>query len=302
MSPEKPKIYVILGPTASGKTALAVALARKIDAEIISADSRQVYKSLDIGTGKDLAEYGDVKYHLINIKDAGEKYNLADFQKDYTLASEKILKAKKNVILCGGTGLYVQAIVENFSQTQIPPNPDLRAMLETMSSTEILKTYKINQDDFKLDLSNRKRLIRAIELSVFKSLNPDFELEKPKNAYQFKIFGLNPNLENRRMLIQKRLLSRINNGLVQEVKTLLDQGVPYETLQYYGLEYKYVSSHVMCQLSLEAMTEKLNTEINRYAKRQMTFFRSMERKGIEINWLPENLSQSDQIAFIQNKA
>ncbi len=288
------KVIVILGPTASGKTSLAIHLAQKIEGEIISADSRQVYRGMDIGTGKDLGDYAaaNVKHHLIDILEAGEKYNLARFQNDFNVASKTIQSSKKKVILCGGTGLYIQSVVQNFGLIQIPENPELRVRLELLDNAQLKDLLKGNFD-------TRKRAIRALEIQHYLSENPKIEVNESDNIH-FKIFGLNPNTEIRRERISARLRERIQKqDMIGEVQDLVANGLSYEMLEYYGLEYKYISLFLQGFLRYDDMYTKLETEIHRYAKRQMTFFRSMEKKGILIDWIPDTLTLEEKTAYVK---
>lgn len=275
-------IIVVLGPTASGKTALAVDLAQVIDAEIISADSRQVYRKMDIGTGKDLSEYGNIAYHLIDIIDAGQKYNVAEFQIDFANAYNKIKLAGKKVILCGGTGMYIDAVLKQYTNTQVIINETRRQELELLTHEQTLSIAKNLKIPENADLSTHKRTIRAIEIAEnqgnFKQ-KLDLPLLKPL------VIGLNPDVETRRENIAKRLNHRLNNGLIEEVEHLLSIGVAPETLTYYGLEYKFVMEFLKKSISITELETKLCIAIQQYAKRQMTFFRSMERKGLIINWI-----------------
>lgn len=291
------ELIVILGPTASGKTKLAVRLANDLGTEIISADSRQVYRGMDIGTGKDLSEYEidgqKIPYHLIDILDAGEKYNLAQFQDDFEHAVNKINQEK--IVVCGGTGLYIQAILKGYSNTFIPENPDLRAKLETLSLEELDKLLGKNSGLH----DTRKRKIRALEIAGF---IPEKFRQRSRKTYKSTVFGLSPLLEIRRKNISERLWERIEKqGLVQEVERLLASGISHETMQYYGLEYKYVSFYLSGILQKQEMVKKLETEIHRFAKRQMTFFRSMEKNGIEIDWLKNSLTLEDRVEYIRKK-
>lgn len=297
------ELLVILGPTASGKTQLAVNLACKCNGEVISADSRQVYRNMDIGTGKDLNEYKkadkNIPYHLIDICEAGEKYNVARFQNDFHEVFEQVKSRNALPILCGGTGLYIQAVLSDFWKTQVPINDSLRAELECLTNEVIFERFGHLLNDY--SFSSRKRLIRMVEINGYLDRNPEFVVDafKPIN---YKIFGLNPEVANRRERISKRLKDRFDNqGLLAEVEQLLISGVSFETLEYYGLEYKYISYFLKKELSFEEMFVKLETEIHRFAKRQMTFFRSMERKGFVINWIPEELEQEDRLSFIMDK-
>ena len=299
-------IPIILGPTASGKTRLAVALAAKIDGQVISVDSRQVYRGMDIGTGKDLKEYvfdgKNIPYHLIDILDAGEKYNLARFQEDYPIAIEKIFRENSRPVICGGTGLYLSSILSEKEYTRVPENIELRNRLGKMTIQQLRFMYLIYNLDLNIDQSTAKRLIRGIEIAEYISKNPDFEFKKNDSKYHFIVFGLNPPVSVRRENISKRLKDRLENeGLIAEVENLLQNGISHETLQYYGLEYKYISYYLQNKLSLHEMQVKLETEIHRFAKRQMTYFRSMEKNGILINWLPPELSTDEMLQLILGK-
>lgn len=281
---------VILGPTASGKTALAVNLAKLIEGEIISADSRQVYKGMDIGTGKDLAEYENIPYHLIDIVEAGEKYNVARFIFDAKEAEKSIKEKGKTPIICGGTGLYIQGFLQGIPYSQAPQDEEFRKHSQYFTLEELRE--KINEKtlafgsklDFKPDLSTHKRALRALEIMEWleKGHIPEKKIINNENLF---VFGLQPPLEIRREKITKRLEKRFEEGLIGECKSLLEAGVSHEILQYYGLEYKYCSEYLSGTISLEILKEKLNTEIHRFAKRQMTYFRKMIKDGIEINWI-----------------
>lgn len=276
-------IIVILGPTASGKTALAVDLAQTLGAEIISADSRQVYIGMDIGTGKDLEEYQNIPYHLINIREAGEKYNVADFQKDFWQAYDAIQQRGKPTILCGGTGMYIDAILQNYSHTQVPENKDLRQKLTSLDLKTLQEIAQQENLSANADLSTHKRALRAIEIAVYKSENGLHNHTYP-TLIPF-VIGINPPLETRRENIAKRLQQRLQQGLIEEVQYLLSTGVPIDTLIYYGLEYKFISHYLQESWTLPTLEEKLCIAIQQYAKRQMTYFRSMERKGLKIHWI-----------------
>lgn len=284
------EIRVILGPTASGKTALAVALAARTNAEIISADSRQVYRGMDVGTGKDLDQYGAVPYHLIDIREAGEKYNLAHFQDDFRSAVQKI--RGRQVVVCGGTGLYIQSLVQGFSNTFIPENETLRRELEALPEAELDRLLDADRP------STRKRKIRVLEIAAFRKENPGAILPE-REVYDFRLFGLEPPVELRRARISQRLKERIQEqGMIAEVEELMASGVSPEMLEYYGLEYKYITAFLQGFLRYDEMYARLETEIHRYAKRQMTFFRSMEKKGIKIDWIPFELSLEEKVEYI----
>jgi tRNA dimethylallyltransferase len=297
---QKTELIVILGPTASGKTELAINLAYQLKGEIISADSRQVYKNMDVGTGKDLAEYTkdgvEIPYHLIDSCEAGEKYNVARFQTDFAEVFEQIKSRDTLPILCGGTGLYIQSVISDFWKMQVPVNQNLRVDLETFSNEYIFDNFSSFLTDYKF--SSRKRLIRHIEINDFLLKNSEFA-KSEFTKLEYKIFGLNPALETRRERISIRLKDRFEKqGMIAEVQNLLDSGVSADVLEYYGLEYKYISYFLKNEMSFEQMFSKLETEIHRFAKRQMTFFRSMENKGIAINWIPDSLSKEEKSHYI----
>jgi tRNA dimethylallyltransferase len=297
---QKTELIVILGPTASGKTELAINLAYQLKGEIISADSRQVYKNMDVGTGKDLAEYTkdgvEIPYHLIDSCEAGEKYNVARFQTDFAEVFEQIKSRDTLPILCGGTGLYIQSVISDFWKMQVPLNQNLRVELETFSNEHIFDNFSNFLTDYKF--SSRKRLIRHIEINDFLLKNSEFA-KSEFTKLEYKIFGLNPALETRRERISNRLNDRFEKqGMIAEVQNLLDSGVSADVLEYYGLEYKYISYFLKNEMSFGQMFTKLETEIHRFAKRQMTFFRSMENKGIEINWIPDSLSKEGKLHYV----
>ena len=292
-------LIVITGPTASGKTGKAVALARAIDAEIISADSRQVYCGMDLGTGKDLDEYGEVPYHLIDICPAGYKYNLHEYLRDYEQARLDIESRGKNVVLCGGTGLYVESVVKGIQLPPVPQNAELRNELSGKSLdelTEILKSYKTLRNNS--DIDTCQRAIRAIEICVYYHNNPHLRaVTEPHPLGHVCVIGVDIDRDSRRRRISERLQARLDAGMIDEVRHLLDSGVPAQDLIYYGLEYKFVTRHVIGELSYEEMFTSLETAIHRFAKRQMTWFRGMvQRRGIAINWLPHDLSNTDFVA------
>lgn len=281
----KEKVIVILGPTASGKTKLAVQLAQQINAEIISADSRQVYRRMDIGTGKDLSEYQDIPYHLIDIHEPGERYHLGNFITDFHQARQFILEKGKHTILCGGTGLYIQSVIQQNPYALIPSIEGLKESLLPYPEMELLKRLQeyTLPANFQIDLSTKKRIIRAIEILAFLETHPDHIVQQ--QTVDSIVIGLNPSLEIRRRGISQRLQQRFEEGFLREVEGLLTEGITHDQLQYYGLEYKYASLYLLGQLDYPAFTTKLETEIHRYAKRQMTYFRKMEKDGIRIHWI-----------------
>ncbi len=280
-------IITILGPTASGKTALAASLARKMgNAEIISADSRQVYRGMDIGTGKDLADYTvggvDIPYHLIDIVEAGERYNLFQFQQDFWTAYNDIRQRGKFPIMCGGTGLYIESVLKSYKMVPVPENPELRRKLEhyTLEElTQLLGTYKALHNT--TDVDTPKRAIRSIEIQQYYKENKIDEQEFP--SLRSLTIGVRVDREVRRQKISQRLRDRLDQGMLQEVEGLLRK-VPADALMYYGLEYKYLTQCCIGQLSYEEMVRQLEIAIHQFAKRQMTWFRGMERRGTPIIW------------------
>ena len=255
---------------------------------------------MDVGTGKDLAEYTkdgvEIPYHLIDSCEAGEKYNVARFQTDFAEVFEQIKSRDTLPILCGGTGLYIQSVISDFWKMQVPLNQNLRVELETFSNEHIFDNFSNFLTDYKF--SSRKRLIRHIEINDFLLKNSEFA-KSEFTKLEYKIFGLNPALETRRERISIRLIDRFEKqGMIAEVQNLLDSGVSADVLEYYGLEYKYISYFLKNEMSFGQMFTKLETEIHRFAKRQMTFFRSMENKGIEINWIPDSLSKEGKLHYV----
>ena len=293
-------LIVILGPTASGKTHLATHLAHKIQGEIISADSRQVYRGMNIGTGKDLEEYvidnQAIPYHLIDILNAGEQYHIHQFQQDFHHAFGDISSRNKPAILCGGSGMYLEAVLKGYELTSIPINEKLREKLIEKTYEELLCDTEtiVPIEGFNPDLSTKKRLIRAIEISQFLSQNPDYAISKPIIPKSI-IFGLNPATEIRRISITNRLHQRLQNGLIEEVKALINSGISPNKLIFYGLEYKFITQYLMGELDYELMVERLNIAIHQFAKRQMTYFRKMERDNLKINWLDSKIPLNNLI-------
>ena len=292
-------LICVLGPTASGKTRYAVALARELNrlrgvnasegsvnagAEILSGDSRQVYRGMDIGTGKDLSEYEEIPYHLIDIVDAGTKFDLYQYQKAFEKAYKDIIDRGGIPILCGGSGLYLEAATCGYSIPDVPQSPELRAELEAKNTEELISMLAgLKPLHNKTDIDTRKRLIRALEIAIWQK---DHQVENtsyhPKKTYYI---GTLVSREERNRRIDTRLDARIAEGMADEVKSLLDSGIPAENLTYYGLEYKFVTQYVLGVLSLEEMKTLLGNAIHQFAKRQMTWFRGMERKGIKIHWV-----------------
>lgn len=298
------RLLTVVGPTASGKTGRAVSLARAFDGEIISGDSRQVYRSMDLGTGKDLDEYGEVPYHLIDVCDAGEKYNLHRFLRDFRHALGIVEGNGKLPILCGGTGMYVEIALSGVDLPDVPENPALRSSLSDKclgELTEILKTYKTLHNT--TDIDTCKRAIRAIEIEEFYSENAelaqksDRRVSKPLDSV---IIGIDVPRDVRRKRITERLEKRLRDGMVDEIRHILDSGVKPDDLIYYGLEYKFLTLHVIGKLSYEEMKKQLEIAIHQFAKRQMTWFRGMERRGFKINWLPYHMTERDFISAVGN--
>lgn len=299
-----PKLITILGPTASGKTGVAVRLAEKLDAEIISADSRQVYRRMNLGTGKDLEEYvvngKNIPHHLIDIVEPGTKYNVFQYQQDFLKAYEKINERNKRIIVCGGSGLYLESILRSYRLSPVPQNPELRQSLEgkTLEElTKLLATYKTLHNT--TDVDTPARAIRAIEIAEHNARHPLPEREFPElTSYNI---GIQVDRETRRQRITARLKKRLDEGMLDEIKQLLQEGIPAEDLIYYGLEYKYLTLHVIGQLTFEEMFSQLEIAIHQFAKRQMTWFRGMERRGIEIHWMkPEEVMKQgfiDELSF-----
>lgn len=295
-------LYVITGPTASGKTAKAVALAEAIDAEIISADSRQIYRGMDIGTGKDLDEYKSVPYHLIDICDAGYRYNLFEFLRDYKAVHYDIRSRGRNIILCGGTGLYVESVLKGIELPPVPENKELREKLKNKSLselTDILKEYKTLHNV--TDVDNCKRAIRAIEIQKYYHDNPSLQVKTtPRPVKNALVIGIDIDRENRRKRISMRLQSRLKDGMIEEISRLIANGTPPESLIYYGLEYKFVTQYVIGELSYDEMYKRLEIAIHQFAKRQMTWFRGMERRGFHINWIPFDLPNDEFVAQVSS--
>lgn len=292
----------IVGPTASGKTSLAVRIAAALGGEVISADSRQVYRGMDIGTGKDLAEYrlGDrqVPYHLIDIADAGYKYNVFEYQRDFVKAWEDCRKREVVPVLCGGSGLYVEAVLKGYKLLAVPVNEELRLSLAGMELPELaarLSTYKKLHNTTEID--TLKRAVRAIEIEEYYRTHPYEEKDFPQ--IRSLIVGVDVSREVRRERITRRLHERLQNGMVEEVQGILDRGIPPEDLIYYGLEYKFVTLYLTGQLSYREMVEQLNIAIHQFAKRQMTWFRKMEREGFEIRWLDAGLALEEKLTAVQ---
>lgn len=296
-------LITLLGPTASGKTPLAAALARRLDAEIISGDSRQVYRRMDLGTGKDLADYTvdgvQVPYHLIDIVEPGYKYNVFEYQRDFLKAYEDITARGKLPILCGGTGMYLESVLKGYRLLPVPENPELRASLEGKKLeelTDILSGYKNLHNS--TDVDTAKRAIRAIEIEEYYSRQPLEYRAFPK--LNSLIVGVDIDRELRRNKITRRLRQRLSEGMVDEVRALLAEGIAPEDLIYYGLEYKFLTLYATGALTYEEMFTQLETAIHQFAKRQMTWFRGMERRGFTIHWLDATFPMEEKVERIIN--
>lgn len=281
-------LICILGPTASGKTKYAVKLAMETGGEIISADSRQVYRGMDIGTGKDIADYSadgiSVPYHLIDIVNAGEKYNIFRYQRDFINAYKDIIARGKQPILCGGSGLYIEAATRGYALPEVPPDPQLRDELEKFTMEELsVRLASMKSLHNVSDLDSKKRVIRALEIAVFESKSPVIR-EKPL-VIKTKYIGISVSREDRNARIDQRLKQRLQNGMIEEVERLIASGITPEDLIYYGLEYKFVTLYLTGKLTYVEMEFQLATAIHQFAKRQMTWFRGMERRGIHIEWV-----------------
>ena len=294
-------LITILGPTASGKTPLAAALASRLDSEIISADSRQVYRGMDLGTGKDLADYTvagkTIPYHLIDIVDPGYKYNVFEYQRDFLQAYQSVRERGKLPILCGGTGLYLEAVLKGYRLIPVPENPELRNRLSDKSLdelTRILSSYKKLHNS--TDVDTVKRAIRAIEIEEY-YLTQDVE-ERSFPTINSLIIGVDIDRELRREKITRRLKQRLDEGMVDEVRQLIAGGVSPDDLIYYGLEYKYLTLYVIGELTFEEMFHQLEIAIHQFAKRQMTWFRGMERRGFTIHWIDASLPMEQKVDLI----
>ena len=294
-------IITILGPTASGKTGFAVRLASLIDAEIISADSRQVYRRMDLGTGKDLEEYEingkKIPFHLIDIVEPGTKYNLFEYQRDFLEAYNDIRSRGKKVVVCGGSGLYLESVLRGYRLSPVPQNPQLREALADKSLqelTELLSSYKHLHNT--TDVDTVSRAIRAIEIETYNLENPTSERQLP--AVDSLIIGIDIDREQRREKITRRLKARLDEGMADEIRGLIGEGIQPEDLIYYGLEYKFITEYVIGNLTYDEMFRQLEIAIHQFAKRQMTWFRGMERRGFCIHWIDATLPMEEKVNTI----
>lgn len=300
-------MITILGPTASGKTSLAAALAYEIGGEIISADSRQVYRGMTIGTGKDLDDYSvnghKIGYHLIDIAEPGDKYNIYEYQRDFHKVYSELMQRNVRPILCGGSGLYIESVLKGYSLSTVPQNPELRQSLsgKTLDElTEILIDIKARNNSNmhnRSDVDTAQRAIRAIEIEMYNLQHPAQNRQFP--PVESVIIGVDIDRDSRRKRITERLKERLQHGLVEEVKGLMESGLSAESLIYYGLEYKFVTEYVIGKLSRDEMFCSLEIAIHQFAKRQMTWFRGMERRGFTINWIDWHLPMADKLEQIK---
>ena len=295
-------LITILGPTASGKTTLAARLAYEMHTEVISGDSRQVYRRMDLGTGKDLEDYVvegiQVPYHLIDIVEPGTKYNVFEYQRDFLKVYEELRGEGKVPVLCGGTGLYLESVLRGYRLMPVPENEALRTVLAGKSLeelTEMLKSYK--QLHNTTDVDTPKRAIRAIEIEEYYRNHPAEGRDFP--SIHALVVGIDIDRETRRRKISERLKQRLEHGMLDEIRDLLSEGIPAENLIYYGLEYKYLTQYVIGELTYEEMYRKLEIAIHQFAKRQVTWFRGMERRGIQIHWLEASSPMEDKVAQIR---
>lgn len=297
----KNPLVVLLGPTASGKTALAAKLALACNGEIISADSRQVYRDMNLGTGKDYDDYmvngKKVNYHLIDILSPGEKYNVFEYQNDFLEVYNKIIGRNKIPILCGGSGLYINAIIRNYKLIQVPFNSEFRDRLAGLDLEELTRILsKLRKLHNKTDIAERKRLIRAIEIETYQQAH--IQPGENEEILESIIFGLQVDVNIRRKKITERLTARLKAGMVDEVKSLLEKGLSADQLIYYGLEYKFITEYLTGRIDYTEMFRLLNTAIHQFAKRQMTWFRKMEKEGTLIHWLDATLPAEKNVEFV----
>ena len=295
-------LIVITGPTASGKTARAVDVAQAIGGEIISADSRQIYRGMDLGTGKDLEEYGSVPYHMIDIAPAGYKYNLYEYLRDYAEAEAGIRGRGHVPVLCGGTGLYVESVLKGIRLPDVPENPGLRAALRGRSLEELAAMLAQMKTLHNVtDIDTAQRAIRAIEIATYYADHPEAaSLAQPHPVENAVIFGIDIPRDDRRRRISARLQARLDSGMVAEVKALIASGIPADDLIYYGLEYKFITQYIIGELSYDGMVSGLEIAIHQFAKRQMTWFRGMERRGFHIHWLPYDMPREEFIDAVRS--
>ena len=296
------KMPVILGPTACGKTAVAAGIAYEMDGEVISADSRQVYRGMDLGSGKDLSDYAvkgrNIPYHLIDIAEPGSEYNIFEYQKDFARVYADITGRGKLPVLCGGSGMYLEAVLKDYSLPEAPSDPAFTAQMETLGDETLLEELgRLKKLHSTTDTVDRRRMLRALEIELKRRDQDQNDVQGSRVPHM--IFGINPGRETVRQRITERLESRLAGGMLEEVRSLLDQGIPPGRLKAYGLEYKYLTRHILGELSYDEMFRLLNTAIHQFAKRQMTWFRRMERQGMKIHWIEGNLPSSEKVKIIR---
>jgi len=294
-------LIVITGPTATGKTRLAALVADHYDGEIISADSRQVYRNMDIGSGKDVDDYTvngkTIPYHLIDIRDAGYEYNVYEYQNDFLEALDSIKQKQKQAVVCGGTGLYIESVLSGRRIIEVPKSLELRKEIEEYSYPELIEMLgSMKKLHNTTDTSDYDRLIRAIEIEKYKEQNKEYIKEFPKLSYI--IFAIYFERKVLRERITERLKKRLEEGMIEEVENLLNSGVRLERLKYYGLEYRFITEYLMGEVDYDSMVDMLNTVIHQFAKRQMTWFRRMERQGYKIHWLDGQMSEKEKLSEI----
>lgn len=303
-SMKKPDLIVITGPTASGKTTLATNVAARLNGEVISADSRQVFKEMDIGTGKDLHDYEvkgkQIPYHLINIEDPGTEYSVFDFQRDFLNAFEQIKKQSKLPVLCGGTGMYIDSVLKGYRLLKVPENSNWRGEMKGKTDEELVLMLKeLKPLHNTTDMKDRERLVRALEIAKYEKDHVEEVKDFPK--INSLVFGVRYERKKLRERITNRLKERLDSGMIEEVEKLLETGLKPEQLKFYGLEYRYLTQYLTGELSYDEMFKGLNTAIHQFAKRQMTWFRRMERKGTEINWIEGEKPLGEKIDYISRK-
>lgn len=291
-------LITVLGPTATGKTSFVVHLAHLLNAQIISADSRQVYRGMDLGTGKDLSEYTlngqQIPYHLIDIVEAGTKYNVFEYQNDFLKAYEQIVAENSFPILCGGSGMYIEAVLKGYRLANVPENAQLRISLEPYTLDELsIRLAEMKRLHNTSDVDTKKRAIRAIEIESYYQEHPETDLSYPE--FNALIFGIKLHRQEVKQRITERLKQRLRDGMIDEVEQLIIQGVAPEALAYYGLEYKFIVQYLQHEFSYNTMVEKLNIAIHQFAKRQMTWFRRMERGGFKIHWIDGLASMEEKV-------
>lgn len=297
------KLLVIVGPTASGKTNRAVSVAKRFGGEIISADSRQIYRGMDLGTGKDLEEYDGVPYHLIDIRPAGDKYNLFEYLRDASAVRRDIEGRDRLAVVCGGTGMYVEALLNGLALPEVPVNDGLRKELEGQTLEELTRRLERMKTLHNVtDVDTCKRAIRAIEIQTYYREHPELAVAtRPEPVKDAVIIGIDIDRDTRRRRITERLHSRLESGMVDEVRRLIDSGVAPEDLIYYGLEYKFLTLYVTGQMTYDDMVKGLETAIHQFAKRQMTWFRGMERRGFTIDWMAWDMPEDEFLSHIAER-